>query len=127
MKIVSLKAAAAALMLAGAVAGAAALTVAPAYADIAASKALVDAAKASGKVGEMNTGYLGFVGAPDAGALKAAMDDINNGRRQVYAQAAAKNGVSPEAAGISAFNTVILPKLNPGDYYQDATGKWTRK
>ena len=127
MKIVSLKAAAAALMLAGAVAGGAALTVAPAYADIAASKALVDAAKASGKVGEMNTGYLGFVGTPDTGALKAAVDDINKGRAEVYKQAATKNGVSPEAAGISAFNTVILPKLNPGDYYQDATGKWTRK
>ncbi|HEX7798866.1 MAG TPA: YdbL family protein [Asticcacaulis sp.] len=127
MHLSSFKAVVAAGLLAVAAPGAVLVAAAPAFADIAAAKALVDGAKAAGKVGELNTGYLGFVGAADSGALKAAVDEINAGRKQVYAQAAQKNGVSAEAAGIAAFNTVILPKLASGDYYQDNSGKWARK
>lgn len=104
----------------------AAVLVTPAAADIATSKATVDAAKAAGKVGEKNDGFLGAVTSLDA-ATQAAVDEINAGRREVYGQAAAKNGVSIEAAGQSAFVNVILPKLHAGEYYQDASGNWVRK
>ena len=106
---------------------AATLIAAPAHADVAASKARVDAAKAQGVVGEQNNGFLGFVTPSSDASLKAAVDEINAGRRDVFGQAAAKNGVSIDAAGASAFANVILPKLNAGEYYQDASGQWVRK
>ena len=100
--------------------------VAPAMADVAASKAQVDAAKAKGIVGEQNDGFLGFVTSGDS-ALKAAVDEINAGRRDVFAQAAAKNGVSVEVAGQAAFSSSILPKVKAGEYYQNAAGAWVKK
>jgi len=116
-----------ALTMASSVVAAGALVSTPAAADVAASKALVDAAKAKGTVGERNNGYLGFVSGSGDAATKAAVDEINAGRSSVYGQAAAKNGVSPEAAGISAYANVIVPKLKAGEYYQDANGNWVKK
>jgi uncharacterized protein YdbL (DUF1318 family) len=98
-----------------------------AHADAAAAKAVVDAAKAQGIVGEQNDGLLGFVKPSSDAALNAAVAEINAGRRQLYAQAAAKNGVSAAAAGASAFNTVVQTRLKPGEYYQNASGAWVRK
>ncbi len=104
-----------------------AMIAAPAFADVAASKAAVDAAKAQGVVGEANTGFLAFVSGSGDASLKAAVDEINAGRRDVYGQAAAKNGVSIEAAAGSAYTNIILPKVQSGEYYQDANGAWVRK
>lgn len=104
----------------------AAIMVTPAAADIASAKAVVDAAKSAGTVGEKNDGLLGIVGGADA-ATQAAVDEINAGRREIYGQAAAKNGVSIEAAGQATFVNVILPKLAAGEYYQDGTGQWVQK
>ena len=99
-----------------------------AHADPAAAKAAVDAAKAQGVVGEQADGFLGFVNAGAASAeVRAAVAEINAGRRQLYAQAATQNGVSPAAAGASAFRTVVQAKLRPGDFYQDAGGAWVKK
>jgi uncharacterized protein len=103
------------------------LIASPAYADVAASKAVVDAAKAKGVVGEGNDGYLKLVtGSADA-ATKAAVDEINAGRKSVYAEAAAKTNVTVDVAAAAAFVKVILPKVKPGEYYQDATGQWVKK
>ena len=121
------KAVMAATVLSTALVGAAALVAMPASADIASSKAAVDAAKAQGIVGEANTGFLAFVSGSGDASLKAAVDEINAGRRDVYGQAAAKNGVSIEAAAGSAYTNIILPKVQPGEYYQDANGAWVRK
>lgn len=91
------------------------------------AKAAVDAAKAAGIVGEQADGYLGFVtGAADP-ALKAAVDQINAGRAQVYKEAAARSGATPQAAGESAFVQVVQPKLRPGEYYRPHGGGWVRK
>ncbi len=121
-----MKSALLAVMLASATMGAAVL-VTPAIADVASSKTLVDAAKAKGIVGEQNNGYLGYVTATSDAALKAAVTEINAGRRDVFAQAAAKNGVAVEAAGVSAYANSILPKVKSGEYYQDGTGAWIKK
>jgi hypothetical protein len=91
------------------------------------AKARVDAAKAAGVVGEQADGFLGFVAGAADPALKAAVAEINAGRAQLYREAAAKNGVSPEAAGAAAFNTVVTAKLKPGEYYKPAGGGWVRK
>lgn len=91
------------------------------------AKTAVDAAKAQGVVGEQADGFLGFVKPSSDPALKAAVDEINAGRAALYRKAAAENGVSPEAAGASAFTTVVQTKLKPGEYYRPAGGGWVRK
>lgn len=91
------------------------------------AKAAVDAAKAQGVVGEQADGFLGFVQPTSDSALKAAVAEINAGRAQLYREAAAKNGVSVEAAGASAFTTVVQTRLKPGEYYKPAGGGWVRK
>ena len=98
-----------------------------AIADPAQSKAVVDAAKARGEVGEAKTGYLAFVtgsGSPEVGA---AVDEINAGRKAIYEAAAAKNNLGVDAAAASSYTQVILSKLKPGQYYQDISGKWVQK
>jgi uncharacterized protein YdbL (DUF1318 family) len=114
-----------------AIAGAAVAVMAAgaAFADPAQSKALVDAAKAAGAVGEQSDGYLNFVAPSSDAALKAAVAEINAGRNAVYKQAAASagNGATPEAAGVSAFKQVIEPKLKPGEYYRTPAGAWVKK
>jgi uncharacterized protein YdbL (DUF1318 family) len=112
----------------GLLAGAAAVGLAGvAVAQTADAKARVDAAKAAGIVGEQADGFLGFVTAAADPALKAAVAEINAGRAQLYRQAAAKNGVSPEAAGAAAFETVVKAKLKAGEFYKPAGGGWVRK
>ena len=105
----------------------AALALTPAAAYAMDSKAAVDAAKAAGVVGEQADGFLGFVKPTSDPALKAAVDDINQGRAALYRQAAAKNGVSVEAAGASAYTQVVQMKLKAGEYYKPAGGSWVRK
>jgi len=106
----------------------AALVVAqPAVAQSANTKSVVDAAKTAGVVGEQADGFLGFVKPSADTALKAAVAEINAGRAQLYREAAAKNGVSVEVAGASAYTNVVQAKLRPGDYYKPNGGGWLRK
>ena len=99
----------------------------PAVAQSANTKSVVDAAKTAGVVGEQADGFLGFVKPTADTALKAAVAEINAGRAQLYREAAAKNGVSVEVAGASAFTNVVQAKLRPGDYYKPNGGGWLRK
>jgi uncharacterized protein YdbL (DUF1318 family) len=110
----------------GAVLAALALPVA-AQAQSASTKATIDAAKAAGIVGEQADGFLGFVTSAADPAVKAAVAETNAGRAELYQQAAAKNGVTPAAAGAAAFESVVKAKLRPGDYYKPAGGGWTKK
>lgn len=115
-----------------AVAGALGLMVASLAAGQAASqtasaKALVDAAKAAGKVGEQADGFLGFVTPPADPALQTAVAEINAGRRRVYEETAKRNGVTPEVAAVAAFNVLRDARLRPGDYYKDLDGVWRRR
>ncbi len=98
-----------------------------AVAQSAQTKATVDSAKAAGIVGEQADGFLGLVTAAADPAIKAAVAETNAGRAQIYSEAAAKNGVTPAAAGAAAFESVVKAKLRPGDYYRPAGGGWTRK
>ena len=98
-----------------------------ALADIAAAKAAVDGAKTAGIVGEQADGKLGLVKGTADVATKAAVAEINAGRAEVYAQAAAKNAVSVEAAGAAAFQTVIMAKVKVGEFYKPTNGVWVRK
>ena len=106
---------------------AAALVSGAAQADVAQSKALVDQAKSAGVVGEQSDGFIGFVKGGGDAALHAAVDEINAGRAQLYRETAARNGVTPAAAGAATYKQVVEGRLRPGDYYQTPAGAWARK
>src|SRR3954471_11614988 len=97
---------------------------APAFADLAADKAIVDAAKAAGTVGEQADGYLGIVSSAD-GTVTAAVNEINAGRRQVYNQTASKSGVTPDAAG-QATGAQLIANTPAGQYIKPLGGGWTK-
>lgn len=89
------------------------------------AKATVDAAKASGVVGEQGDGTLGLVSGGDA-STRAAVAEINAGRMAAYRDAAAKTGVTPVAAGEAAYRQ-LLGRMPSGQYYKPTGGGWTRK
>lgn len=97
------------------------------FAQTAEEKATVDAAKARGEVGEQSDGFLGFVVTTVTPEVRAAVAEINAGRAEVYRQAAGRNNVSPAAAGVAAFETVIENRIQPGEYYRTPQGAWVRK
>ena len=98
----------------------------PAFADLASDKAAVDAAKAAGTVGEQADGYLGLVSGSADAAVTAAVNEINNGRRGVYAQTASKSGVTPDAAG-QATGAQLIAKVPGGQFFKPLGGAWTKK
>lgn len=98
-----------------------------AVAQSAAAKATVDRAKAAGIVGEQADGFLGFVSDAADPAIRQAVAEINAGRAQLYREAAGRTGVTPAAAGFSAYTLVVNSRLKAGEYYRPAGGGWTRK
>jgi uncharacterized protein YdbL (DUF1318 family) len=99
---------------------------APAFADAASDKAAVDTAKRAGTVGEQADGYLGFVSGSGDAALTTAVNDINAGRAEVYAQTASKSGVTRDAAG-QATGAQLIANMPAGQYYKPLTGGWAKK
>lgn len=97
-----------------------------AYAQSAAAKAAVDAAKARGVVGEQADGFLGFVAGGGDAALQAAVREINAGRAALYRQTAAETGVTAAVAG-QATAEKLFARLPAGQYYRPASGGWVRK
>ena len=97
----------------------------PAFADLAADKALVDSAKAAGTVGEQADGYLGIVSSADA-AVTRAVNDINAGRANVYADTAAKSGTTRDAAG-QATGATLIARTPAGQFIKPLNGGWTKK
>ena len=59
--------------------------------------------------------------------LVIGRNSINDGRADLYLQAAARNGVSVAAAGAAAYEQVVSSRLRPGEYYQTPDGSWRRK
>lgn len=89
-------------------------------------KAVVDAAKAAGTVGEQADGYLGFVSGSADAATTAAVNAINAGRADVYAQTAAKSGTTREAAG-QATGAQLIARTPAGQFIKPLDGGWSRK
>ena len=98
----------------------------PAFADLASDKVAVDAAKAAGTVGEQADGYLGFVSGSADGAVTAAVNEINAGRANVYADTAAKTGVTRDAAG-QATGAQLIGRVPGGQFFKPLGGGWTKK
>lgn len=86
---------------------------------------IVEAALASGVIGEQWDGYIGFVSAAP-GDLKAAVDAINIKRRAGYTQiAAARNVTVDQFAQTTACST--LRAVKPGQAYKLKDGGWRKR
>jgi uncharacterized protein YdbL (DUF1318 family) len=85
----------------------------------------VEAAMASGTVGEQADGYLGFAKAP-AGSLKAKVDAINIKRREAFTRLAQQKNVPIEAFAASV-GCQTLGGLKSGRVYSVSKGVWATK
>jgi uncharacterized protein YdbL (DUF1318 family) len=101
------------------------LAATPVLAQGPAEKAIVDAAKAAGVAGEQADGYLGIVTSAD-GTVTAAVTSINAGRAAVYADTAAKSGVTRDAAG-QATGATLIARTPAGQFIKPMGGAWAKK
>jgi uncharacterized protein YdbL (DUF1318 family) len=83
-------------------------------------------AKAAGQVGERLDGYVGLVDANAPDAVKELVERVNAGRRQKYAEIAAKRNAPVEAVAAQA-GAKLTQRAGPGQYVMDASGRWKRK
>jgi uncharacterized protein YdbL (DUF1318 family) len=95
-------------------------------ADLAAAKVVVDQAKAQGTLGEQSDGYLGLVTGSAPPDVVAAMQAINAGRSEAYAQTSQKTGVTPQAAG-EATALQLFDKVPAGQFIRPAGSGWVKK
>ena len=85
----------------------------------------VNAARASGVVGERFDGYLGVAG-PVPAAVRSQVATINIQRRSLYSRLAASKGVSPQDVGITA-GCQLLGRVGTGEVYLWTDGAWRRR
>ena len=82
----------------------------------------LEAARASGQVGEQTDGYLGFPSTPSDEVRRTA-DTVNIKRRKIYVERAQAKGSTVEDY---AFTTAcqLIARTKPGDRYQAPDGSW---
>jgi uncharacterized protein YdbL (DUF1318 family) len=80
------------------------------------------AARSAGQVGERVNGYLGIVGSATP-ELQRLVDDINNQRRQVYADRAQAEGATLEQYALTA-GCLAISRTVAGEKYQAPDGSW---
>ena len=102
------------------------LTAPAAFAQSAAAKSTIDAAKAAGQVGEQADGYLGLVSGDAPPAVRAALAEINSGRTGAFQEAAAKAGTPVDAAA-AATGKQLIDRVPAGQFYKGADGRWVKK
>ncbi|MDY6922828.1 MAG: YdbL family protein [Pseudomonadota bacterium] len=98
-----------------------------AFAQTAGQKAMIDAAKAQGAVGEQADGYLGFRQPSSDPALTQAVTVTNSARREAYANTARTAGTTTEVAAARAFVTIVQPRISSGEWYRNAQGQWVQR
>jgi uncharacterized protein YdbL (DUF1318 family) len=80
------------------------------------------AARAQGLIGELPTGYLGYVTAPTP-EIRRLVEDINIRRRAAYTErAAAANATVEQFAFTSGCN--LIAQTTPGERYMAPDGSW---
>jgi uncharacterized protein YdbL (DUF1318 family) len=98
-----------------------------AMAQTSAQKAMIDAAKTQGTVGEQADGYVGVRTTADAD-LRAAIDATNTGRRQVYERSAAEaRHHCGRRRPARMFETQLLGRISTGQWYKNAAGQWVQR
>ena len=86
----------------------------------------IHSAKNEGLVGEARSGYLAAVKTPASPDIQALVSEVNGKRKQKFQDAAKKSGATMEQVQ-HRFYELAVGKTKPGDYYQDANGRWTKK
>lgn len=108
-------------LIAGAGLGAVALLAGPG----AARADALDDYRASGVIAERFDGFVELRGSGPAAAAKL-VEEVNAKRRQVYAQRAAEQNVSP-AAVAKIYAAKIFESAPAGTYFRNADGSYARK
>jgi uncharacterized protein len=92
---------------------------------VAAQTPALDAARASGVIGERYDGYVGVAG-PASASVRSQVARINIQRRSLYSRLAASKGVSRQDVGITA-GCQLLARVSVGEVYMWADGAWRRR
>ncbi len=82
----------------------------------------LDQLRASGAVGERFDGFAQALQSSAAGTV----DQVNAKRRQIYAERAASEGVSPDQIG-RVYAQQIFAKAPPGTRFLQGNGAWITK
>ena len=91
------------------------------------AKSIVDSAKAKGVIGETVAGYLAETGSGSVTAAeKAAMNEINIGRKSIYTRKARAENLQVEVVA-TVFGEKQVAKANRGEKVMDASGSWRTK
>lgn len=83
-------------------------------------------AKDQGLVGEANTGYIAPVTSRSSSEVRQLISDVNRHRRAQYQEIAVSHGLTTAEVQRIAYEKAIK-KTSPGNYYQNAAGRWVRK
>ena len=91
------------------------------------AKRLVDEAKSAGTIGETVGGYLAVVaGESPSAAVRAAMNEINIGRKAVYTDLARQQNVAVDVVAKLTGEKQVA-KAPPGQKVLLETGSWSNK
>ena len=91
------------------------------------SKSVIKAAKARGVIGETAAGYLAETGSGSVSAAeRAAMNEVNIGRKSVYTRLARDQNVQIEVVAAITGEKQIA-KAKPGHKVMDGAGAWRTK
>ena len=91
-----------------------------------ASADALDGHKKSGQAGEQLDGYVGIVTPSPSAELKATVADINEKRRQKYADIAKTRGI--DASQVAALaGEKLVERTASGQYVKDGSGKWRKR
>ena len=83
-------------------------------------------AKSQGLVGEANTGYIVALKSPASAEVRALVADVNARRKAQFDGTARKTGTTRTQVAYR-FYELAVQRTAPGNYYQDARGKWKKK
>ena len=87
---------------------------------------MIPVAKKGGWIGERLDGYLGLVREDTADEIRNLVLDVNEERRQRYMAIAEKHKLDVETVE-SIAGQRLIDKSAPGEFVQDAEGKWVKK
>jgi len=91
------------------------------------AKSIIGNAKAKGTIGETIAGYLAETGSGSVTAAeRAAMNEINIGRKSIYTKKARAENLQVEVVA-AVFGEKQLAKAKPGEKVMDSSGSWRSK
>jgi len=91
------------------------------------AKSIVDSAKSKGVIGETIAGYLAITGQGSlSSAERAAMNEINIGRKSIYTKKARAENLQVEVVA-AVFGEKQIAKSASGEKVMDSSGVWRKK